>query len=159
MSKYLVPRLLHRDQIVYGIHASLHTGGTDTGEDARNISTMFGGIEQGVLALANPQFESPLGHIIVERRTRLLYALRQRPPILQQIGDGFTYTTIGFDQPFCCLLFQPALEGGEDRRTLRLVVDQSFLGTEPLVPCRVVMLIDQLQRVHDDPTLGREIVG
>src|SRR5262249_51295439 len=42
------------------IHPRLDTGSNDTGEEARDGGTMLGGIEQGVLALANTQFERPV---------------------------------------------------------------------------------------------------
>jgi hypothetical protein len=67
ISKHLLAMLLHCYQVVQRIHPGLHTGGNDAGKDAGDVGTMFGGIEQGVLALANTQFERPLGHIIVER--------------------------------------------------------------------------------------------
>jgi len=50
---------------------------------------MLRGIEQGVLALPDRQFERALGRIIVEGRARLFQALRQCRPMLQQIRNRF----------------------------------------------------------------------
>ena len=65
--EHLLAVFLHRHQRVQGIHPGLHAGRNDTGEDTRNVGTMLGGIEQGVLALANRQFERALCAIIIER--------------------------------------------------------------------------------------------
>jgi hypothetical protein len=60
--------LLHGHQILQRIHARLQTGGNHTGQDTGNVRTMFGGIEQGVLTLANAEFQRALRQIIVEGR-------------------------------------------------------------------------------------------
>ena len=81
--------LLDCHQILQRIDSRLHTGGNDTGKDAGNVGAMLGGIEQGVLALANREFERALGDVIVEGSTRPFQALRQCGPMPQQLGDGF----------------------------------------------------------------------
>ena len=62
--------LLHRHQILQRIDACLQTGGNQTGEHTGNIGTMLRGIEERVLALANAQFQGPLGDVVVQWRPR-----------------------------------------------------------------------------------------
>ena len=69
--KHFVAMFLHRDQIVQGIDARLHTRRNHAGEDTRDVRTMLRRVEQRVLPLTNTQFQRPLRHIIVERRARL----------------------------------------------------------------------------------------